>query len=626
MRKLTLLSFVLLCAVQIQAQDEVLARNPTVITGKLIRIANPFERVIGMKDIPVRTEEGILMKNGQVENDEYKPAARYPEKETGKDGALQATTDGSTNPDAISMGTSFEGISFTSVCPADPTVAVGPNHVLQMTNGPSGAYLQVWNKTGTLLLAKTYMDAITGKGGLGDPVTLYDQLANRFIISEFANAAETGSEGLVMAVSKTGNPTGLWNVYFFPTLDFPDYPKYAIWQDAYYCKANEFGPIDYNGAVIYAFNKPAMIAGNATVSVQRFPLGTADKYFSMCPVGLSGNIPAPAGTGGLFAYINDNTWSGSTRDSIGMLECRVNFRNADRSVVARVASFAVADNSLVDPVIPQPDSGQVVSAMENRVMNQPQYRNFGASQSVVFCHMANVNGVAGVRWYELKKPSGWVINQQSTYRPDANHRFMSSININAAGDIGLSYNIASKTVYPSIRFTGRRTCDPLNSMTVAEGTIIAGTVASNCANRYGDYNHLVVDPSDNKTFWMTAMYNSAPRWSTRIGSFNIGNCYEAPLLVPVSKTTEADKSGLNDISLFPNPASKSVRVYFGSRLQNRNTVLSIISLDGRQLHTLKIISTSKPEQISLEGIAPGSYILRAESGSDVVMKKLEVIQ
>jgi Secretion system C-terminal sorting domain len=628
MKKIPILFVLLFLATQIQAQENVLARNPIVTSGKLIRIANPFERAPGITDIPVRNERGIIMKNGQVENDEYKPSALYPEKQMSKDGALQSALDVSPLPSAASVGSNFEGIGFTSVCPADPTVAVGPNHVLQMTNGVSGAYLQVWNKTGTVLLAKTYMDAITGKGGLGDPIALYDQLADRFLISEFANKGETGSEGLVMAISKTNDPTGLWNVYFFATSQFPDYPKFSVWHDAYYCKTNEFNRPKYKGAAIYAFDKAEMIAGNPIAFVQKFALGMEDKFFSMCPVGLSGNTSAPEGTGGLFAYINDNTWSGSTTDSIGLLECRVNFTIPGRSVVASVALLPVSANTVTPPVITQPDGGQSLSAMEFRVMNQPQYRNFGASQSIVFCHMANVNGVAGVRWYELKKPAGWVVNQQSTYQPDGNHRFMSSININAAGDIGLSYNVSSTTVFPSIRFTGRRSCDPLNSMAVTEGTIIAGTVASSCFNRYGDYNHLVVDPSNNNTFWMTAMYNSGIRWSTRIGSFNLGNCGAAPVFTSGSKTitTEADKYQSNEISIFPNPAIKSVQVYFTGAMQNKTITLSILSLNGKQMYASKIKSTSKPEQISLEGIVPGQYILRAESGSTIIMKKLEVIQ
>src|SRR5690606_14290543 len=41
-----------------------------------------------------------------------------------------------------------EGMSAAELTPADPTLCVGPNHVIQMVNGPSGAYFQIFNKSG----------------------------------------------------------------------------------------------------------------------------------------------------------------------------------------------------------------------------------------------------------------------------------------------------------------------------------------------------------------------------------------------------------------------------------------------------------------------------------------------
>ena len=98
---------------------------------------------------------------------------------------------------------------------------------------------------------------------------------------------------------------------------------------------------------------------------------------------------------------------------------------------------------------------------------------------------------------------------------------MGTIGINAEGSIGLAYNVSSKNVFPSYRFTGRKPTDPLNTMTEAEQVIIAGA-ANHTNNRWGDYNDMQVDPTNDFTFWTTAMYmpNPAP-WSTRVAAFNI---------------------------------------------------------------------------------------------------------
>jgi hypothetical protein len=47
-----------------------------------------------------------------------------------------------------SIGQNYNGIGFTGVNPPDPVMDVGPNHVIQMVNGNSGAQFQIWNKAG----------------------------------------------------------------------------------------------------------------------------------------------------------------------------------------------------------------------------------------------------------------------------------------------------------------------------------------------------------------------------------------------------------------------------------------------------------------------------------------------
>ena len=97
---------------------------------------------------------------------------------------------------------------------------------------------------------------------------------------------------------------------------------------------------------------------------------------------------------------------------------------------------------------------------------------------------------------------------------------MGAIAINAAGDIGLAYNVSSGSVFPSIRYTGRLASDPLGQMTFAETSIVAGS-SRNGSNRYGDYNSLDVDPVTGD-FWGTAKYNTNIAWSTRIFRFSLG--------------------------------------------------------------------------------------------------------
>ena len=524
-------------ALQSEAQERVLAVNPVVITGQLIKTTGPlrdFRLPAGYNPKIVRDLEGIIGKDEDLE--EGPKDRKFPSTQHfSEDPSLQKVYPGNphhANTEARAIVQNFNGQPYQPLNPPDPTMCCGPNHIIQMINGASGALFKVYNKTGGQVVAQTYLNAITGKGGLGDPICLYDQQADRFVLTEFADKTQTGSEGLIFAVSQTNDPSGSWYIYFFSTgTTFPDYPKYSVWSDAYYATTNDFANgSTYSGSSVYAFDKTKMIAGNQTATMQKFTLGSTNKNFSAAPVNWEGSSTPPAGSGGLFAFMNDDTWSGSATDSIGLFEFKVNFTTPASTVVLQKSSLAVTAattdicTATRGQCIAQPGTSTAVEDLDSRVMNQPIYRNFGTYEGIVLTYVVNKgSSIAAPRWYELRKTgTTWSVYQQSTYSPDNTHRWMPSICYDAAGNIGLVYNVSSSTVYPGISYTGRKQCDALNTMTYAENSIVAGT-ASNGSTRYGDYNHVVCDP-DGVTFWVTGEYNAASTWSTRIASFTLDNC------------------------------------------------------------------------------------------------------
>ena len=90
--------------------------------------------------------------------------------------------------------------------------------------------IQVWDKQGNTRLASTAINQIwinatqPGTGfdqcrnqNAGDPIVLYDQQVDRWMISQFTNPnSATGPGGtfpMCTAYSQTGDPTGNWFVY-----------------------------------------------------------------------------------------------------------------------------------------------------------------------------------------------------------------------------------------------------------------------------------------------------------------------------------------------------------------------------------------------------------------------------
>lgn len=441
---------------------------------------------------------------------------------------------------------SQDGQGFSNINPADPSIAVGPNHVIQMINGNNGSALfSIYDKAGKTVFPQTYMDQLPGSSynGGGDCIAWYDQLADRFIMSEFGDSSKTGIKmnSLIVAVSASNDPTGAWFIYeFYCDPFFPDYPKFGNWHDAWYGVTRDFAD-QYVGNSVWAFDKNKMISGDANPTVQRLRLTDADnKFNALVPVTLTGNNPAPSGTPGLFLYYNDDalTTSPSDADSIGMISFKVDFTDPSKSIVKTEKNFAVtAFNSIVCSnrncaTSPGPQGYDVVS---NRIMHKPGFRNFGTHQSIVANHTVDVNGngLSGIRWYELRNTSGWSLYQQGSYAPQAlsdcnpnnlRHRFMGSIMQNGKGQTALAYNFSSKTDFASIAFTGRNQYDPLNQMAFEETIIKKGTGYGTSANRWGDYNDMVPDPSNDSVFWFTGMIgNTANTWSTSLSSFYLRN-------------------------------------------------------------------------------------------------------
>ncbi|MFM9950723.1 MAG: T9SS type A sorting domain-containing protein [Saprospiraceae bacterium] len=538
MRKLFFLSLLFGMGINlIHAQEKFEIRNPEVIPGIFHGETAP------LKDF--KPDPNFPNEITKAEKLGYNPKKNWPlharvnpnALPIGADPAWQGIYPASGSAKALTR--SFDAQTYTSVNPSDPSLDAGPNHVIQMINASSGARFQVFDKAGTSLSGPNQFDAFFGlPGGKGDPIVLYDQLANRWFMSEFSAAGNL----FMIAISTTPDPLGTWFTYTFTAPNFPDYPKYSIWPDGYFITTNETTP------AIYALDRTQMLAG-LPATMQRFttPNYPTIGFQSTTPVGLEGATPPPAGAPAMFMRMADDAWSAAIpNDRLEIYELDIDFATPANSVFSGPTFLPTApfdtelNGFLAFSCFAQPGSAIRLDPLREVLMYQIQYRNFGTHESMVCNHVTDVDGTdrGGVRWYELRRTGGgpWSIFQQGTYSPDTDSRWMAAIAINAAGDIGLMYNISSTTTFPGIRATGRRACDPPGQMTEAEMVIATGA-AANASNRYGDYNALSVDPADEMTFWGTAQYNPTSQWRTRIASFDITPCCELKI-VDVTQTDE----------------------------------------------------------------------------------------
>ena len=98
---------------------------------------------------------------------------------------------------------------------------------------------------------------------------------------------------------------------------------------------------------------------------------------------------------------------------------------------------------------------------------------------------------------------------------------MPSIAVDANGNVAIGYSVSSQSIFPGIRYAGRRPTDPLNDLGQGEAIMTNGRGSQTDSERWGDYTMTTIDPSDGLSFWHTNEYYRAENegWFTRVGKF-----------------------------------------------------------------------------------------------------------
>ncbi|MEW5989131.1 MAG: proprotein convertase P-domain-containing protein [Chloroflexota bacterium] len=504
----------------------------------------------------------------------------------------------------------FNAFTGTSA-PPDPNGDVGPNHYVAMAN----VSFAVYSKTGTLLYGPAANNTLwSGFGGAcqnenaGDPIVLYDQLADRWLLTQFTAAGPTYYN--CVALSTTGDPTGTYYRWAFSTgNNFPDYPKYGVWSNGYYISTREFaGGSTFVGVGAYALNRDQMLVGNASPQVISFlaaPGGAAYNVGDgLLPADLDGTTLPPAGSPQYYVGTMDNGASyGAPQDAITLWKFVVDWVTPGNSSFTLANTLNVAAFDSIYPCsatnsracIPQPNTTNKVDILSyrQRPMFRLAYRNFGTHESLVTNQSVEAaTSLAGVRWYELRSPnSSPVVYQQGTYAPgttDGIHRWMGSIAMDKDGNMALGYSASAASVtFPSSWYTGRLAGDPLGTMPQGEGSFVNGTGSFTTNQRWGDYTAMTVDPVDDCTFWYINEYfvSNGSTWTLRVGSFKYPTCGG---VVPT-----------------PTPTSPPT-----------NTPTPTATPSGQTCTTY--VSTDVPKTISSSGTPSVSSIISVPSGGTIV--------
>lgn len=468
-----------------------------------------------------------------------------------------------------------------SPLPPDTNGDIGPDEIILYVNLGWKILDKNGNVTDGPFPGNTFWQGFGGPcetNNAGDPIVLYDKIAERWLFSQFVSSSNPDGRQCV-AVSATADPLGPYNRYefTFPGV-FNDYPKIGIWTDAagsrsgYYLTTHDFiiQPQQFLQNSFSVMERDAMLAGApaAEVDFVRFTdtASAVDSAFGALPPHLESTAVPPAGMCAPFVHNEPAV------DSYLIWNLCVNWDNPGSSSLSSprfIPASAVFDNN-VGPA-PQPDGQPGLDSFVPNTMYRASVRAFdessGLDPSMVINHVTNAGGgVHGVRWAHLQLDGGDAIFangfeagpqrafgerlvNDGVFSPDDTARWMGAISMDRSGNIGLGFSASDDVdTFPSVRYAGREPGTAPNSMLDEQSCVAGGGAQTSTSNRWGDYATTSIDPADQCTFWHINEYYAATAsgdWSTRVCSFKFDSCGNPGLIARPASEPRSQRCALN---------------------------------------------------------------------------------
>jgi len=443
----------------------------------------------------------------------------------------------------------FPGIGYTGYFPPDVDGSVSQNWVVESVN-TTVAFFE--KKTGKKTFEQDYSQFFKSVGIQGevisDPKTIYDATTKRWftMIIEVGFSSKISKQ--LVAVSDDEDPNGKWSVYRIDSKltigsnDYwLDYPGFGFNKDTMVITGNMFGfTSGYAGNLFLVFPKAAILAGS--------------------PV--TGKLFNDDSAGTTKVCVNNDTTSANVYclGASSTTTIRVHaVTGGPNNPVIKSTEVTVPTFSTPSQPVPGP-SGHNMDRFDSRIYNASYVNG-----SLLGAHGVNTTATGDrqvVRWYEIRVNT-WPTTGVPTLRQSGNiaggsteHTHMPAINMNKRGDISVMYSKSSPTLQADLVYSARKAKDPIGvtGKPVAFASSV-GLYGGAGENRWGDYFGVVVDPTDERTFWGFGMVGrSDGGWSTYFTNWKLSSAGENATVFPATtavswlsqgKITAGNASSLN---------------------------------------------------------------------------------
>lgn len=413
----------------------------------------------------------------------------------------------------------FPGIVQSPWTPPDPTIAVGPNHVLETVN----MEIAWFDKAGEMLFQQR-MDSSGDPGffeelGAGDftfdPKCFYDPIRNRYVV--LALEHYSGEAWVTLAISDDDDPNGVWYKYrtwsiveIDNTTYWIDYPGFGFDDEGWYVTCNLFrdsgdGP-GFGGTLLRSLDPAGAMLGEEIEYVD-IVLSGGSHQVAQVPDGDSPTILVRGSDSTSLQLIH-------VSDPLG-------------SPVINEANTPVPEYAYPNDPPPTP-GGSPLNPLDGRMMNViVRNGHLWVGHTV----RTPEDSTTVARWYDVDldgwpaDPSGVpVLGQSGEVRPGPGvHTCYPAIAVNGDGNAAVVYTRSSNMEFPALYVAGRVLTDPPGTLGASQMLAVSTDVPDwSGSYRWGDYFDATMDPVDDNVYWVVGQIYTSDGWLTDISSFVIG--------------------------------------------------------------------------------------------------------
>jgi hypothetical protein len=419
--------------------------------------------------------------------------------------------------------------------PPDPSVAAGPQNVVELVN----TAMEIISRTGAVISTtplSTFFSSLS-PASLSEPEVLYDEAAGRWYIGavDFTNAS---SDSFDFAVSNNSDATQGFTVHKFAVDEgssFAVFPRMGVNADAIFVSFNMFTTSNYLHPQILTIQKSTVLNGTSS-SFSSFHHDQNSSLYTLDPANMHG-----AAAGGPEYFVTEGATAG-TVDIIKETNVLSNTpTDTDNNIT--VASYV---QTL--PAIPQP-SGTVAINGGTEMLNAAWRNNILVATQTVATGSPQE---AHARWYQFTTSSTPSLTQYGEINPGSGvATYAPSIDIDTADDIGMTFMLSSSSPsngYISMGVTVRTLVDPSGTMEQAAIVKMGATnYPGSPGPTYVDHcSGTSVDPTTG-AFWLANEFidqnTTAPNlWATCVASFLMPNISNQPPVANDASVTVNENS------------------------------------------------------------------------------------